>query len=51
MTEAEYMQAMAEAKAEYDQWLRDSKKNRKMTKEKFKAIRLAKLHMKEISSF
>lgn len=45
MTEAEYLRAMQEAKQEYDEWLRDAKKNRKKDKEKYKAQRLAKLDM------
>ena len=48
MTEQEYRQAMWEAKVEYDAWLRDSKKERKATKAKYKAERLAKLHMQEM---
>jgi hypothetical protein len=44
----EYQQAMAEAKAEFQAWERDKKRNRVSTKEKYKAQRLAKLHMMEM---
>jgi hypothetical protein len=47
-TDPEYLQAMKEAKAEYEAWIQDSKKERKMTKAKFRAQRLAKLHMQEM---
>lgn len=44
-TQAEYEQLMREAKAEFIQWEKDKKKNRKVTKATFLAKRLAKLHM------
>ncbi len=44
----EYQQAMAEAKREFQAWERDKKRNRVSTKEKYKAQRLAKLHMMEM---
>jgi len=44
-TQAEYEQLMREAKAEFIQWEKDKKKNRKTTKATFLAKRLAKLHM------
>lgn len=48
MTEKEYQQAMREAKAEYDTWLKENKRGRAATKAKYKAERLAKLHMQEM---
>lgn len=45
----EYRQAMQEAQEEFEAWERDKKRNRKSTKEKYKAQRLAKLHMMEMS--
>lgn len=39
----EYQQVMAEAKAEFQAWERNKKRNRVSTKEKFRAQRLAKL--------
>lgn len=44
----EYQQAMQEAKMEFQAWERDKKRNRVSTKEKYKAQRLAKLHMMEM---
>jgi urease accessory protein UreE len=41
----EYATAMREAKLEFEAWERDKKRNRKTTKEKYKAQRLAKLDM------
>jgi len=46
----EYQQAMKEAKEEYDAWVNNKKKDRKWTKEKYRAQRLAKLHMMEMLS-
>jgi len=46
----EYRIAMKEAKEEYDAWEKNKKKNRKWTKEKYRAQRLAKLHMMEMLS-
>jgi hypothetical protein len=46
----EYRQAMQEAKEEFQAWERNKRKNNKMTKEKYKAQRLAKLHMMEMLS-
>lgn len=48
MTEREYLQAMKEAKAEYEAWLKEGKRSRVATKAKYKAERLAKLHMQEM---
>lgn len=44
----EYQQAMAEAKAEFQAWEQNKRRDRKSSKEKFKAQRLAKLHMMEM---
>jgi hypothetical protein len=44
-TQVEYEQLMREAKIEFDQWEKDKKKNRKVSKATFLAKRLAKLHM------
>ena len=44
----EYQQAMAEAILEFQAWERNKRKNNKMNKEKYKAQRLAKLHMMEL---
>jgi hypothetical protein len=48
MTEAEYRLAMLEAIAEFRDWEKNKKKNAKKTKEKYRAQRLAKLHMTEM---
>ena len=45
---SEYQQAMAEAREEFLAWEKNKKKNRISDKEKFKAQRLAKLHMMEL---
>lgn len=45
---SEYQQAMAEARAEFVAWEKNKKKNRISDKAKFKAQRLAKLHMMEM---
>lgn len=45
---SEYQQAMAEARAEFVAWEKNKKKNRLSDKAKFKAQRLAKLHMMEM---
>jgi len=44
----EYRQAMKEAQEEFDAWERNKRRDHKMTKEKYKAQRLAKLHMMEM---
>ncbi len=44
----EYMIAMEEAKAEFVAWERNKRTNRKVTKDKFKAQRLAKLDMEKL---
>lgn len=44
----EYQQAMAEAREEFLAWEKNKKKNRISDKAKFKAQRLAKLHMMEM---
>jgi len=41
----EYLEAMREAKVEFDEWERSKRRNFKMTKEKYRAKRLAKLHI------
>jgi len=46
----EYRKAMQEAKQEYQAWLNNKRKDRKWTKEKYRAQRLAKLHMMEMLS-
>ena len=46
----EYRNAMKEAKEEYDRWVKNKRKDHKWTKEKYKAQRLAKLHMMEMLS-
>lgn len=51
LTPAEYVQAMKEAKIEFDQWFADKRKNRKSDKAKFKAQRLAKLDAARDGSF
>lgn len=45
---SEYQQAMAEAREEFLAWEKNKKKNRVSDKAKFKAQRLAKLHMMEL---
>ena len=40
--------AMNEAKAEFEAWERNKRTNRKITKDKFKAQRLAKLDMEKL---
>lgn len=45
---SEYQQAMAEAREEFLAWEKNKKKNRISDKAKFKAQRLAKLHMMEM---
>lgn len=45
---SEYQQAMAEAREEFLAWEKNKKKNRISDKAKFKAQRLAKLHMMEL---
>jgi hypothetical protein len=44
----EYQQAMLEAREEFVAWEKNKKKNRLSDKAKFKAQRLAKLHMLEM---
>ncbi len=44
----EYQNAMNEAKAEFEAWERNKRTNRKVTKDKFKAQRLAKLDMEKL---
>lgn len=44
----EYQNAMNEAKAEFEAWERNKRTNRKITKDKFKAQRLAKLDMEKL---
>jgi len=44
----EYQNAMNEAKAEFEAWERNKRTNRKVTKAKFKAQRLAKLDMEKL---
>lgn len=44
----EYQNAMNEAKAEFEAWERNKRTNRKTTKDKFKAQRLAKLDMEKL---
>ena len=44
----DYQQAMADAKAEFQAWEKNKKKNRLSDQAKFKAQRLAKLHMMEL---
>ena len=44
----EYRIAMQEAKEEYDRWVKQKRQDHKWTKEKYKAQRLAKLHMMEM---
>lgn len=44
----EYRIAMKEAKEEFDAWERNKRRDHKMTKEKYKAQRLAKLAMQEM---
>ena len=39
---------MNEAKAEFEAWERNKRANRKVTKDKFKAQRLAKLDMEKL---
>lgn len=46
-TLAEYHSLMLEAKIEFDEWERDSKKNRKATKLKHSALRKAKLEARK----
>ena len=45
---SEYQQAMAEAREEFEAWERNKRTNRKVTKDKFKAQRLAKLDMEKL---
>lgn len=45
--EQEYQTIMQEAKAEFDAWERENKKEKNLNKEKYRAQRLAKLHMRE----
>lgn len=45
---SEYQRAMAEAREEFVAWEKNKKKNRLSDKAKFKAQRLAKLHMMEL---
>jgi hypothetical protein len=47
---SEYQQAMAEAREEFVAWEKNKKKNRLSDKAKFKAQRLAKLHMLEMKA-
>ena len=44
----EYQRAMVEAREEFLTWEKNKKKNRLSDKAKFKAQRLAKLHMQEM---
>jgi hypothetical protein len=44
----EYQQAMLEAREEFVAWEKNKKKNKLSDKAKFKAQRLAKLHMMEL---
>ena len=46
----EYRQAMKEAQEEFDAWERNKRRDHKLSKEKYKAQRLAKLHMMEMLS-
>jgi broad specificity phosphatase PhoE len=46
-----YFKAMQEAREEFLEWERDKKRNRKTTKEKYKAQRLAKLDMLGMRSY
>ncbi len=46
--EEEYQQLMQEAKAEFDAWESENKKEKNVSKEKYRAQRLAKLHMQEL---
>ena len=41
---------MQEAKDEFDSWERDKKNDKHVHKEKYRAMRLAKLHMRDILS-
>ena len=45
---SEYQRVMVEAREEFLAWERNKKKNRVSDKAKFKAQRLAKLHMREM---
>ena len=44
----EYLQAMEDAKAEFAAWEAGKRQDRKMTREKYRAQRLAKLHMQDM---
>lgn len=47
-TQAEYNSLMLEAKVEFDEWERDKRKQKKATKVKHKALRLAKLEARKV---
>lgn len=46
-----YDELMMDAQLEYLDWLDEGRHQKKMDKAKFKAARLAKLHMREIGGF
>lgn len=48
LSPAEYLQAMKEAKAEFDAWEADKRKGRKATKATYRAQRLAKLDARKM---
>lgn len=49
-TKTEYDQLMREAREEFLEWEREKRKVKKVSKEKYKAQRLAKLHMMEMKN-
>lgn len=51
LTASEYKQAMIEARVEFLEWESSKRKNRRMTKAKFKAVRLAKLDARKSKFF